>query len=343
MKKINEKKATICIPVFNRSKLVSRAINSALNQSEYNIEVVVIDNNSSDSTYEVVKNIQLKDNRIRLYRNHENIGAIANFKKAVEISTTNYVTLLGSDDFLEADFVKNKLKAFYDNPSIPIVSGPVKLFNDVNGVEKLTAHYEYRSGILTAEKVNKNFYRNYLISYFCMFRKDQIIKYYTEDYSDPFNWGVYKKGYGLDIINCLKIINEGQFDHSIYYQVGGAYCFTNPKKRQSEIIIEKNPKKITRTFNDYCYSTFLFRDYLNSVDKKLADDFIKFKIMEFSYEMVREVIISKANLNDAYIYFKKFKSLHLIGNKIIVYSLMKLPYYFSLRIVKYFIRKIRYD
>ena len=336
-------KVSICIPVFNRANLIGRAIQSALNQSEFNIEVVVVDNSSDDGTYEIVQRIQLEDSRVRLYKNEQNIGAVANFKRSIEKSSAPYVVLLGSDDFLERDFVKNKLKVVSKYPLISMVSGPVKLHRNVDGIEKVIAHYEYESELMSAKNVNNSFYKKYLISYFCMFRRDQILKFFTDNFSDPFNWGVYKKGFGLDIINCLKILNEGQYDHALYYQKGGAYCFTNPPGRESEEIMGDGLENIKRTYNDYCYSTFLFREYLNTVDKKSADCFIEFKLKEFMYEMLREVLIGHAKVSDACNYIKDFSTLHNLNISVFLIAIIKLPHYVFIRNLQHLKRKIKYE
>ncbi len=64
--------ASILIPVFNREELVQRAIQSALAQTLSDIEVIVVDNASTDSTWEVVQGLAGTDRRIHAYRNETN-------------------------------------------------------------------------------------------------------------------------------------------------------------------------------------------------------------------------------------------------------------------------------
>jgi len=99
-------KVSIVIPVYNRQNLVRRAIESALAQTFSEIEVVVVDNCSSDNTWSVVQEYRSHDPRLRCYRNNRNIGCVANWLKCLEISQGQYVKILFSDDWLEVNAIE---------------------------------------------------------------------------------------------------------------------------------------------------------------------------------------------------------------------------------------------
>jgi glycosyltransferase involved in cell wall biosynthesis len=97
---------SILIPVYNRQGLVKRAIESAINQTYKNIEIIAVDNKSTDRTYEVLKNYAEKCPKVRIYQNEGNIGPVRNWKKCLEYSSGEFIKILFSDDWMEKTFVE---------------------------------------------------------------------------------------------------------------------------------------------------------------------------------------------------------------------------------------------
>jgi glycosyltransferase involved in cell wall biosynthesis len=288
---MNSPLVSICIPVFNRESLILDAIKSAQNQSVGNIEIVVVDNASTDKTYERVYQEAIKDKRIKLHQNKFNIGALKNFYKAVEFANSKYVVLLGSDDWLEHDFIESRLNGFQLYPDVAIISGPMKVYEQINGKKVIKAKYNYSPGIISYNEVVNNFYRKFLVSYFCMFKKIDVLNNFYFDYHDPYKWGVYKKGLGLDLINCFSIINKNP-TKSIYYSKAGFYCFRNHSLRESEEIASRE-KGLDKTIVDFTYNTFLFGDYLRNESKTARIKFIQYKFIELNYEILRGIFTGK--------------------------------------------------
>lgn len=87
---------SVCIPTYNRAKYIGATIQSALNSTYSNLEIIVSDNASTDNTAEIVKGFA--DPRIRFYRNEHNLGPIKNWNLAIQRSSGDLVGLLFSDD-----------------------------------------------------------------------------------------------------------------------------------------------------------------------------------------------------------------------------------------------------
>jgi glycosyltransferase involved in cell wall biosynthesis len=117
---------SILIPVFNRAQLIGRAIESALNQTYSNIEVIVVDNASTDDTYNVAKRYAQQDRRVRVYQNIENIGPVRNWRRCAELAKGEFAGLLFSDDWYEPTFVEKALE-YLEDPEIGFVFSKVKL------------------------------------------------------------------------------------------------------------------------------------------------------------------------------------------------------------------------
>ena len=95
------------IPVYNESAFLEKTINSLINQSYSDIEIIAIDNNSKDSSFNILKKVSKKDKRIKIYKNDENIGMSNNFNLVYKKSTGKYFAWIGAHDIYKEDFVEN--------------------------------------------------------------------------------------------------------------------------------------------------------------------------------------------------------------------------------------------
>ena len=130
--------ASILIPVYNHEKFIARAVVSALNQTIKDIEVVIVDNKSTDGTFEICKRLAATDGRIVLAQNEENIGPVRNWKKTVGLATANFSKLLFSDDYLHPQFLEKTLPYLAD-PKCAFVYSTVNIGTESSWVNKYRA------------------------------------------------------------------------------------------------------------------------------------------------------------------------------------------------------------
>jgi glycosyltransferase involved in cell wall biosynthesis len=91
-------RVSICIPTFNRAGFIRRAIDLALAQEGPDLEVVVLDDASTDGTYEIASSYA--DSRLRVERDGRHYGLGDNFNRALDAARGDYVKILCDDDFL---------------------------------------------------------------------------------------------------------------------------------------------------------------------------------------------------------------------------------------------------
>jgi teichuronic acid biosynthesis glycosyltransferase TuaG len=100
---------SIIMPAFNCETTASQSILSALNQTISSIEIIVIDDYSSDETYNIIEKIALTDNRIKLYRNHKNMGVAETRNIGCKYAIGNYIAFIDSDDIWQPDKLEKQL------------------------------------------------------------------------------------------------------------------------------------------------------------------------------------------------------------------------------------------
>ncbi|RAP53530.1 MAG: hypothetical protein BZ138_00620 [Methanosphaera sp. rholeuAM270] len=111
MDKVDENPlVSVIMPVYNREELIENAIDSVLNQSYKNIELIIIDDKSTDNTPEIIEKIE--DKRIRIIYNKENLGISRSRNIGLTESRGKYIMYLDSDNDWEKDYVKATVGAF---------------------------------------------------------------------------------------------------------------------------------------------------------------------------------------------------------------------------------------
>lgn len=107
------KKITIITPMHNSSKHILECLESAINQTYENLEIIVIDDASKDNSLELVKNI--KDERIKIIELKENVGAGIARNKGIETASGDYICFLDSDDYWVLDKIERQVKFMEEN------------------------------------------------------------------------------------------------------------------------------------------------------------------------------------------------------------------------------------
>jgi len=97
---------SILIPVYNRETLIGPCIQSALEQTVTDIEIIVVDNASTDDTWEVCQSYAQKDSRVRIFRNAENLGPVRNWQRCITEARGVYGKIIFSDDLIHTQYLE---------------------------------------------------------------------------------------------------------------------------------------------------------------------------------------------------------------------------------------------
>lgn len=134
---------TVYMPTYNRAKLLERAVESVLNQDYKNIELIVVDDYSTDSTHQYLARVAAIDSRFRYFINEKNSGACVSRNKAIHAANGSFITGLDDDDFILPNHITTFLEcwnsivdkaciALYSNVYIKGKNGKLKKFKKPN-------------------------------------------------------------------------------------------------------------------------------------------------------------------------------------------------------------------
>ncbi len=120
-------KVSVIIPLYNHEKFVENAIQSVLTQSYEDLELIIINDGSTDKSEEVVRSID--DRRIR-YFSQTNLGAPNTINKGVQLARGEFVSILNSDDVYDINRIEECVRIFSEDPSFFAVFSHIECINE---------------------------------------------------------------------------------------------------------------------------------------------------------------------------------------------------------------------
>lgn len=123
---------SVIIPTYNRAHLVGRAIQSVLNQTYRDFELIIVDDGSTDNTEEVIKQFQKQDKRIKYLLHEKNRGGSAARNTGIKNTSGVFLSFLDSDDQWLPNKLESEVKILYNNQNCIICVTGYKFINENN-------------------------------------------------------------------------------------------------------------------------------------------------------------------------------------------------------------------
>ncbi len=146
MKKVPE--ISVLIPSYNNVQFLDQAIESVINQTEKNWELIISDDASTDGSFELAKEFAKKDKRITVYKNETNIGNPRNRNVLLKYAhpESRFVALLDSDDMMESNRLEVQKQFLQSHPEIALVGSSVYIideFDNIRGIRRYPEDHEH--------------------------------------------------------------------------------------------------------------------------------------------------------------------------------------------------------
>lgn len=284
------KKVSIIIPIYNAQEKLEKCLNSILNQTYQNLEIILVNNNSTDNSTNICKKYKKLDNRI-IYTEESKIGCAAARNKGIKLATGTYTTFVDADDYLEPNAIE-------------------QMVNLQNKYKTDVVRTYYNSEIPTYEKKSTN------ITYNKKYNKAEIINYLIEKLLlqkiESYMWLLLIK------TNILKkiVIKENLIIHqdfnfflqlllninSIYISktITYNYCY-NEKSSKSAPYYKRNIYNLIE-LNKTLKNTLL----INKINNKELLTIINSRYIEMLIPYFRKIYFNDKNLFNTV--YKDFKS-----------------------------------
>lgn len=215
---MNKNLISVLLPVFNAEKDINVAIQSILNQSYKDLELLIIDDGSTDNSYQICMNISEQDNRVKVFRNHNNLGLTKSLNLLINESNGKYLARQDADDWSEETRFEKQLK-FMNDENIDVVYAR-SVRNDTQNIFPRLSYYLPLNFVLR--------FKNPLIHGTMLAKKNIIEK--VGGYDEKF---IYSQDYKLafDLINLgfkLRIMKN------VLYKSNFINNISTTKKKEQE-------------------------------------------------------------------------------------------------------------
>ncbi len=171
---------SIIIPVFNAEKYLKKCIESVINQTYQNIEVILIDDGSTDNSPLIYREYARKDNRLKINR-QKNLGVSAARNNGIRRATGEYIIFIDADDWIEVNMIELMCDKLKKNKEIDIcICGYKEFYEEKNESIKISLKNKISDKNFVDLILNgNNLIKGYLFNK--MFRKIKIKKFFNEN------------------------------------------------------------------------------------------------------------------------------------------------------------------
>lgn len=179
---------SVIMGVYNTEQnMLNKAINSLLNQTYKNIEIIIVNDNSTDqSTLKLLKDFET-NKKIKIINNEQNLGLTRSLNKALEFVNGKFIARMDSDDICELDRIQYQVDFMKEHPNIDVLGGSIQnigLNHSITHIEK--NHNQIAVGLL--------FKNNYIVHPTVMMRRKVILNnHYDVKYSKSQDYALWCK------------------------------------------------------------------------------------------------------------------------------------------------------
>lgn len=283
---------SIIITAYNVAEYIEQSINSALNQTYNDIEVIVVLDKPTDNTTEIVKSIN--NPKLRIIENKENVGAGMSRRIGIEHANGEFISFLDGDDWLEPNFLVHLISSQKETNADITCSGVI--YRKLNGICETTKYIN-----LVSEGYNKfiNFCNQRIVGCTCKLIKKSLfdkVQYCGRRYIE-------------DLPTMLKLI---------YY--ANKLVFID----KAEYNIRQNKNSLTNSANyikEFIYQALCYLDvieFFNKVDPKVYEytNFNNYKLLvlqqlnehEFTMEEIQPYITDWIEFTIRFFNLNKFNN-----------------------------------
>jgi Glycosyltransferases involved in cell wall biogenesis len=232
---------SIVMPIYNGEKYLREAINSILNQSYKNFELIIIDDGSKDKSVDIIKSYL--DGRIVLLENLQNIGLIKTLNRGLEVARGEYIARMDQDDISLKNRLANQIEYLEKNLDIALCSTYAYFFKDSN------SHIKKKfGGYLDPKAIQVQLlFKCYILHPTVMFRKSIIDKYklrYKIEDKNVEDYGMWIKISKFEKIVTLPSVG-------LKYRCSNSSITSSETLKKSEEHKDKLKKLYQREFEYY--------------------------------------------------------------------------------------------
>ena len=216
---------SVIILTYNSSKFIEKCVYCVDKQDYENFEIIIVDNNSTDNTRDILVNIKTNNLNCKIILNGKNIGYNMGNQVGIENSNGEFIAFVNPDSFLEQSWISNIMKAFKKNKKNMIVSGVLQ--NSEENIQSMGGQMDI-FGAVKQREINSEVYF-YATGAAVILKKELLEKIKLDPnlflyYDDvDLSWQTKLQGYQIGFCNDAKAVHmeghsmSGLTEKKFYY------------------------------------------------------------------------------------------------------------------------------
>jgi glycosyltransferase involved in cell wall biosynthesis len=241
---------SVLLPVYNAQKFLSESIESILTQTYQNLELIVVDDASTDDSWQIMQLYKEKDNRVKIFQNIQNLKLSRTLNKALSSASGKYIARMDADDISLPDRIQLQVDYMESHPEVGICGGRMNIIG-TDGVI-----FGCRKYHLVDKEIRSHIFRYSPYSHpLIMMRKNVLdqVGGYRHEYNPAEDYELY--------FRIGEISRFGNLPHTLLnYRIVGNSMTTGDTKKMERLTIRirdqyrKSPH-YTFSLGDYVYNT----------------------------------------------------------------------------------------
>lgn len=299
---------SVLIPTYNVEKYIEEAIISICQQTYSNIEMVVVDDCSTDSTYDKIYKLAAQDQRIKLYRNTENKKIAYTLNRAFSLSNGDYIVRMDGDDISLPEKIKLQFDYLIKNPDVSLVGSNVySIDEDGKVLNKILTP-------TTWKQVQALLLRYSPVLHIWMCHRSVYIKlngYRELSGSEDYDFLLRMHSLGF------KFLNIAEYTYKVRLRNGNTQS-TNGLK---QVLIAKYVRKLYKERVKYKVDSFSFENFEKETKPNIILNYLHKISVKFTYLAMLKRSESKTTVSFIYFLISSIISpfqLELFLNKIFI-------------------------
>lgn len=285
---------SVIIVNYNAAKYLNRSISSVRNQTLKNIEIIIVDDCSTDNSKEIILEHQKQDPRIKTFFSQQNSGGGGfSRNKGIELSSTDYFCYVDCDDYAEYDMCEKLYAEFVNDPDLDIASGSINRVTE-SGVHSHKVSADYLNRWLPNSPWPKLYKKSYINEYNIRFIEGIRLDDVPMNYLSLF--------YGAKISQIEDVVYN-------YNMINENSAIRTMEQKKSVIPL------------DFLKIIVFLKEHVEMHGRSISDNnYLQNKLIAMAYFNYRNIsdtdLESKNKFSEEYFQFKKEN----FSNKLTVYS-----------------------
>lgn len=266
-------KISIITASYNYEDYIKESIESVLDQSYPNWELIIIDDGSSDNSLNVIKGYAEKDSRIKVFTHEGNVnkGLAETVKLGISKTSGEYIAFLESDDIWTPDYLDKKAKIAKQYPKVALIFNDIEMFGDESTIKEQENYFDMSKRFFKKIKSPQNIFNwllccNFIPTFSCAMVKKETLEKCTLDtpFSPWLDWNLWLQlSYKNDFYYLPECLTKWRMHKKSYINT------SNKTKRNNNNILKKfvenifsnetNPIKKFLLVNYYTFLMLFFK------------------------------------------------------------------------------------